>query len=65
MLDVTKKLVELMDLAPLGDDHFQGQSEDLGFPNLCGGHVLGQALMAATRTIEGRMPHSMHAYFLR
>ncbi len=65
MLDVTRDLVELMDLAPIGDDHFQGQSEDLGFPNLFGGHVLGQALMAATRTIEGRRPHSMHAYFLR
>lgn len=65
MLDVTRELVELMDLAPIGDDHFQGQSEDLGFPNLFGGHVLGQALMATTRTIEDRMPHSMHAYFLR
>ncbi len=65
MLDVTRELVELMDLAPIGDDHFQGRSEDLGFPNLFGGHVLGQALMAATRTVEGRRPHSMHAYFLR
>lgn len=65
MQDITRELVELMDLAPTGDDHFQGQSEDLGFPNLFGGHVLGQALMASTRTIEGRMPHSMHAYFLR
>ncbi|MCK7542674.1 acyl-CoA thioesterase II [Marinobacter bryozoorum] len=65
MLDVTRELVELMDLAPIGDDHFQGQAEDLGFPNLFGGHVLGQALMATTRTIEDRMPHSMHAYFLR
>ncbi|SET62045.1 acyl-CoA thioesterase-2 [Marinobacter segnicrescens] len=65
MLDVTRELVELMDLAPIGDDHFQGQSEDLGFPNLFGGQVLGQALMATTRTIEDRMPHSMHAYFLR
>ncbi|SFR81629.1 acyl-CoA thioesterase-2 [Marinobacter daqiaonensis] len=65
MLEITRKLVELMDLAPIGDDHFQGESEDLGFPNLFGGHVLGQALMATTRTIEDRMPHSMHAYFLR
>lgn len=65
MLDVTRELVELMDLAPVGDDHFQGQSEDLGFPNLFGGQVLGQALMATTRTVEDRMPHSMHAYFLR
>ena len=65
MQEVTRALVELMDLAPAGDDHFQGQSEDLGFPNLFGGQVLGQALMATTRTIEDRMPHSMHAYFLR
>lgn len=65
MLDVTRKLVELLDLAPLGDDHFQGESENLGFPNVFGGQVLGQGLMAASRTIEGRLPHSMHAYFLR
>jgi acyl-CoA thioesterase-2 len=65
MLEVTRKLVELLDLSPIGDDHFQGDSEDLGFPNVFGGQVLGQALMAASRTIEGRMPHSMHAYFLR
>jgi len=65
MFDVTRKLVELLDLSPMGDDHFQGESEDLGFPNVFGGQVLGQALMAAGRTIEERMPHSMHAYFLR
>lgn len=65
MLDVTRKLVELLDLAPIGDDHFQGESEDLGFPNVFGGQVLGQALMAASRTVEDRAAHSMHAYFLR
>lgn len=65
MLDVTRKLVELLDIAPVGDDHFQGESEDLGFPNVFGGQVLGQALMAASRTVESRLPHSLHAYFLR
>ena len=30
-----------------------------------GGQVLGQALMAASRTVEGRLVHSLHAYFLR
>lgn len=65
MLDVTRKLVELLDLAPIGDDHFQGESEDLGFPAVFGGQVLGQALMAASRTIEDRAAHSLHAYFLR
>ena len=65
MLEVTRKLVELLDLSPTGDDHFQGDSEDLGFPNVFGGQVLGQSLMAACRTVEGRLPHSLHAYFLR
>lgn len=65
MLEVTKKLVDLLDLSPIGDDHFQGDSEDLGFPNVFGGQVLGQALMAASRTVEGRPCHSLHAYFLR
>ncbi|MCG7198197.1 acyl-CoA thioesterase II [Marinobacter pelagius] len=65
MLEVTKKLVELLDLSPIGDDHFQGDSEDLGFPNVFGGQVLGQALMAASRTVENRLCHSLHAYFLR
>lgn len=65
MLEVTRKLVELLDLAPIGDDHFQGESEDLGFPAVFGGQVLGQALMAASRTVEDRAAHSLHAYFLR
>ena len=65
MLEVTRRLVELLDLSPIGDDHFQGDSEDLGFPNVFGGQVLGQALMAASRTVEGRLCHSLHAYFLR
>ncbi len=65
MLEVTKRLVELLDLSPIGDDHFQGDSEDLGFPNVFGGQVLGQALMAASRTVQGRLCHSLHAYFLR
>lgn len=65
MLDVTRRLLELLDLAPVGDDHFQGDSEDLGFPHVFGGQVLGQALMAASRTVEGRLCHSLHAYFLR
>lgn len=65
MLEVTRKLVDLLDLAPVGDDHFQGDSEDLGFPNVFGGQVLGQALMAASRTVEDRLCHSLHAYFLR
>ena len=65
MEEVTRKLVALLDVAPVGDDHFTGESDDLGFPNVFGGQVLGQAMMAASRTVEARLAHSMHAYFLR
>ena len=27
--------------------------------------MIAQALMAAARTVDGRLPHSLHAYFLR
>ena len=59
------QLVALMRLEPLGDDRFRGATEDIGTPAVFGGQVLGQALMAASRTVEaGRLAHSLHAYFL-
>ncbi|MDM0091310.1 MULTISPECIES: acyl-CoA thioesterase II [unclassified Variovorax] len=59
------ELVALMQLEPLGDDRFRAQSEDIGTPAVFGGQVLGQALMAASRTVDADRPvHSMHAYFL-
>ena len=45
---------------------FRGESRDTGSPQVFGGQVLGQALMAAHSTIDdGREVHSLHAYFLR
>jgi acyl-CoA thioesterase-2 len=58
-------LLTLFDLAPEGGDLFVGQSLDLGFRNLFGGHILGQSLMAAGLTCGDRRAHSLHAYFLR
>lgn len=59
------ELVELMQLEPLGEDRFLAQSEDIGTPAVFGGQVLGQALVAASRTVGAERPvHSMHAYFL-
>ena len=57
-------LIRLLDLEPLEVNLFRGQSRDIGAPRVFGGQVLGQALVAAERTIEGRVPHSLHAYFL-
>jgi acyl-CoA thioesterase-2 len=44
---------------------FRGESRDIGSPQVFGGQVLGQALVAAYRTVDGRDCHSLHAYFLR
>lgn len=58
-------LVKLLDLERIEINLFRGESRDIGSPQVFGGQVLGQALMAAYATIEGRVVHSLHAYFLR
>jgi acyl-CoA thioesterase II len=58
-------LLHVLDLEPLEVNLFRGQSRDLGGKAVFGGQVIGQALVAGTRTVEGRLPHSLHAYFLR
>lgn len=59
------KLVDLLNLQQLSPSLFRGQSWDLGFPAVFGGQVLGQALMAAYRTVsETQIAHSFHSYFL-
>jgi acyl-CoA thioesterase-2 len=58
-------LVKVMTLERLELDLFRGESRDIGSPQVFGGQVLGQALMAASETVEGRAAHSLHAYFLR
>jgi acyl-CoA thioesterase II len=58
-------LVQLLELERLEVNLFRGESRDIGSPQVFGGQVLGQALSAAAATVEGRVVHSLHAYFLR
>src|SRR5450755_1132547 len=58
-------LIKVMTLERLEMNLFRGESRDIGSPQVFGGQVLGQALVAATATAEGRVVHSLHAYFLR
>lgn len=58
-------LLSLLDLETIEENIFRGQSRDIGSPQVFGGQVLSQALSAASRTVEGRWVHSLHAYFLR
>jgi len=64
--DVLEELIELLKLEKIEENIFRGQSQDLGFGNVYGGQVLGQALSAAYQTVPAeRGVHSLHAYFLR
>jgi len=65
MSAVMQELLQLLDLEPIEINLFRGQSINLFGKNVFGGQVLGQALMAAGRTVEDRLAHSLHAYFLR
>ena len=60
-------LLKVLELEPLEVNLFRGESRDIGSPQVFGGQVLGQALVAAYKTLEeGRGDcHSLHAYFLR
>ncbi len=65
MNHVLHELLELLRLEQLEVNLFRGQSRDIVGKRVFGGQVLGQALVAASHTVEGRTPHSLHAYFLR
>ena len=59
-------LVALLDLEVIEVNLFRGRSPDENRQRVFGGQVAGQALVAATRTVDAdRFVHSLHAYFLR
>ncbi len=64
MPNAIETLLSILDLEPLGDNCFRGISPDDGWRRVFGGQVIAQALVAAGRTVDGRTPHSMHAYFI-
>jgi acyl-CoA thioesterase-2 len=65
---VDRRLADLLqqfELERLEVNLFRGESRDIGSPQVFGGQVLGQALLAAYSTIDDLRVHSLHAYFLR
>jgi acyl-CoA thioesterase-2 len=59
------QLLAILNLETLEQNLFRGLSPQVGWQRVFGGQVIGQALVAAYRTIEDRAAHSLHAYFLR
>jgi len=65
MIDAIENLIQLLDLEQLEEDLYRGLSPQVGWQRVFGGQVIGQALVAAGRTVAGRPAHSLHAYFMR
>lgn len=63
--DTISELLDLIRLEQLEVNLFRGSSRDIGTERVFGGQVLAQALQAANQTVEDRLVHSLHAYFLR
>jgi acyl-CoA thioesterase II len=67
MPSAVDELLEILDLETLELNLFRGRSPQSRWQRVYGGQVIGQALVAACRTVEDvatRPPHSLHAYFL-
>ena len=67
MASAVQEVLDILDLEPLEVNLFRGRSPQSRWQRVFGGQVIGQALVAACRTVEdvtARPPHSLHAYFL-
>jgi acyl-CoA thioesterase-2 len=66
MASAIQDVLSILDLEQIEVNLFRGRSPQTTWQRVFGGQVIGQALVAACRTVDtnGRPPHSLHAYFL-
>jgi acyl-CoA thioesterase II len=67
MPSAIQEVLDVLDLEPIEENLFRGRSPQARWQRVYGGQVIGQALVAACRTVEDvqrRPPHSLHAYFM-
>jgi acyl-CoA thioesterase-2 len=65
MQKALEELLTLLDLEELEVNLFRGESPTEDLQRVFGGQVAAQALVAASRTVQDRLVHSLHSYFLR
>ncbi|MDA9489538.1 acyl-CoA thioesterase II [Bradyrhizobium sp. CCBAU 11361] len=58
-------LFTILDLEPMDVNLFRGKNPETSRQRVFGGQVIAQALVAACRTVRGRLPHSLHCYFIQ
>lgn len=57
-------LLDILHLETIEVNLFRGRSPKTGSQRVFGGQVIGQAMVAACRTVESWLPHSLHCYFI-
>lgn len=66
MTQSMQELLDILDLEQLEHNLYRGRSPQVGWQRVFGGQVIGQALVAAQRTVgDDRFVHSLHCYFMR
>lgn len=66
MSQAMQELLAILDLERLEHNLYRGRSHKVGWQRVFGGQVIGQALVAAQRTVgSDRHVHSLHCYFMR
>ena len=66
MTQAMQELLDILDLEQIEHNLYRGRIHKVGWQRVFGGQVIGQALVAAQRTVEpDRFVHSLHCYFMR
>ncbi len=63
--EIVAELVNLLDVEELDVDLYRGHRQPGGVGRVFGGQVIAQGLQAAQRSVEDKIAHSLHAYFMR
>ncbi|MBS9535484.1 thioesterase family protein [Mycobacterium sp. M1] len=58
-------VIATLNVEPVAEHRFVATQLNNPRHHIVGGHIAGQALMAASRTVPGRVPHSVHTYYVR
>lgn len=66
--EMSQSLIDLLaifDVEQIETNRFRGTSPNINAQRVFGGQVIGQAMVGACRTVEGRLPNSLHGHFIR
>lgn len=63
--DPVETLLNILEIERIEVNRFRGFTPESRSVRVFGGQVIAQALVAAYRTVEGRLCHSLHGYFIR